>query len=123
MINKLFIYKKHEFYFNYGIFTNQDYELVDSIIKVFDNHFSSMFPVYKNYNLFSKIMNIFEKNKTLNIDQISIKDMQGLLTYAISESRTCYAICCYKMPFQNANAHTHMLFYANICFYMLKYLK
>jgi hypothetical protein len=75
MINKLFIYKKHEFYFNYGIFTNQDYELVDSIIKVFDYHFSSMFPVYKNYILFSKIMNIFEKNKTLNIDLTSIKDM------------------------------------------------
>ena len=75
MINKLIIYEKYELYFNYGIFTNQDYWLVDSIIKTFDYHFSSMYPAYKNYKLFNTILpfvfndmaSIFERNKKLNI--------------------------------------------------------
>ena len=73
MIKKLFVYKKHEFYFNYGIYTNHDYKLVDSIIRMFDTHFSSMFPIYKNFKLFCDIINIFEKNKTISPEQNLLK--------------------------------------------------
>ena len=63
MLKTLLYYEKYEVFFYYGVFSTVDFDFVASLIKFFDSIISSTYPSKYNFQLFSKMMKIYDNRQ------------------------------------------------------------
>ena len=63
MLKSLIYYERCDFYFNYGVFSKQDCDLINSMVKLFSVYSNSFYPSSDKFNSLSIVVGLIESNR------------------------------------------------------------